>query len=88
MNGDKDGVALAIGNGTTFIKADELVVETSQDCTVAERVEARLEATGDIEGVDFFGVAVAGDAAPIVSAVSRIDDHGGAGESGGSGEIE
>ncbi len=88
MNGDKDGVALAIGNGTAFIEADELVVATSQDCTVAERVEARLEASGDIEGVDFFGVAVAGDTATIVSAVSSIDDHCGAGESGGSGEID
>lgn len=88
MDGDKDGVALAIGNSTALTKADELVVATSQDCTVAERVEARLEASGDIEGVDFFGVAVTGDTATIVSAVSSVNDHGGAGECVGSGEID
>ncbi len=88
MDGDKDGVALAIGDGAPLIKADELVVAPSQDRMVAERVEARLEAAGDVEGVDFFGVAVAGDATTIVSTMSGVDDHSGAGECGRSGEID
>ena len=76
MDAHEDRAALRIGDGAASAEADEIVAIAGHHRAETGSLQHAAEALGDVEDVGLFGNPLPRPAAPVVAAVTGVDDDG------------